>query len=169
MVNVLFTVLALFLVNKLGRRKLYFIGLTGMVILLIMLELVFYNQGELGSSVKILSLTGMLLYTAFFAVSPGPPAWLIISETYPTQIRGFVMSITTLSNWLFNSIVVFTFLKLINLFSAAGTFWLYATIGVIGIIWGVTYLKPKVKRLKKLKNIGNNINHPDQCKQNRPN
>ena len=87
----------------------------------------------------------------FFALSLGPLAWLIISEIYPTRIRGFAMSIATVSNWLFNGIVAFTFLKLINMFGASGAFWLYAFVGMLGLVWGFFYIpETKGKSLEEI-------------------
>jgi MFS family permease len=86
----------------------------------------------------------MFIYIIFFAVSLGPLGWLIISEVFPLKVRGVGMSIGSLSNWLFNGIVAFTFLKLVNALSAAGAFWLYAAIGVLAIIWGNKFI-PETK------------------------
>ena len=54
------------------------------------------------------------------------------------------MSLGSLSNWLFNGVVAFTFLKLVNALSPAGAFWLYAAIGIVGVFWGYYYL-PETK------------------------
>ncbi len=62
----------------------------------------------------------------------------------PTLNRGVGMSIGSLSNWLFNGVVAFTFLKLVNALSPSGAFWLYAAIGIVGIFWGYQYL-PETK------------------------
>ena len=86
----------------------------------------------------------VLLYIIFFAVSLGPLGWLIISEIFPLKVRGVGMSIGALSNWLFNAVVTFTFLSLINILTATGAFLLYAAIGVIGLIWGYKYI-PETK------------------------
>jgi len=159
-VNVLFTILSIFLIDRIGRRKLYFIGLSGMVFSLIVLGLVFSFQDTLGASVKWLSLSSMIFYIMFFALSLGPLAWLIISEIYPTRIRGFAMSIATVSNWLFNGIVAFTFLKLINMFGASGAFWLYAFVGMLGLVWGFFYIpETKGKSLEEIE---------EQWKQGKP-
>jgi SP family galactose:H+ symporter-like MFS transporter len=54
------------------------------------------------------------------------------------------MSLGSLSDWLFNGIVAFTFLKLVNALSAAGAFWLYAGIGILALVWGYKYI-PETK------------------------
>ena len=143
-VNVLFTVVSILLLDKLGRRPLYFIGLTGMVVGLAGVGLSFFFEDSLGSSLKYFTVGSMFVYIIFFAVSLGPLGWLIISEVFPLKIRGVGMSLGSLANWLFNGIVAFTFLKLVNALSPAGAFWLYAVLGILGIIWGFRYI-PETK------------------------
>ena len=160
-VNVLSTVLSMFLIDKLGRRKLYFIGLTGMAVSLAALGTFFLLKDNLGPSLKYITVGSILVYIFFFAISLGPLGWLIISEIFPLKVRGLGMSIGSLSNWLFNAIVTFTFLKLAWVFTApgmeivnegaaqpdpnpAGAFFVYAVIAVIGIIWGIKYI-PETK------------------------
>ncbi|MBE0654954.1 MAG: sugar porter family MFS transporter, partial [Bacteroidales bacterium] len=159
-VNVLSTVLSMFLIDKLGRRKLYFIGLTGMAVALTALGTFFLLKDSLGPSLKYITVASILIYIIFFAISLGPLGWLIISEIFPLKVRGLGMSIGSLSNWLFNAIVTFTFLKLAWLFTApgmeivngespadpnpAGAFFVYAVIAVLGILWGLKYI-PETK------------------------
>jgi len=166
-VNVLSTVVAMFLIDKIGRRKLYFIGLTGIMISLAALGLFFFMKDSLGENLRFVIVGTVLIYIVFFAISLGPLGWLIISEIFPLKIRGVGMSVGALSNWFFNGIVAFTFLKLAWLFTGegmeitkkvvkegqeviesdpnpAGAFLLYAVIAVIGILWGIKYI-PETK------------------------
>ena len=143
-VNVLFTVVSIALLDRVGRRPIFFVGLTGMTVALVALGLSFFFQDALGDSLKVFTVASMLLYIMFFALSLGPLGWLIISEIYPLKIRGVGMSIGSLSNWLFNGVVAFTFLKLVNALSPAGAFWLYAAVGIVGIAWGYHYI-PETK------------------------
>jgi MFS family permease len=166
-VNVLSTVVAMFLIDKIGRRKLYFIGLTGIMISLAALGMFFFMKDSLGENLRFVIVGTVLIYIVFFAISLGPLGWLIISEIFPLKIRGVGMSVGALSNWFFNGIVAFTFLKLAWLFTGdgmeisnkvmrdgkevietdpnpAGAFLLYAGIAVIGIIWGIKYI-PETK------------------------
>jgi SP family galactose:H+ symporter-like MFS transporter len=143
-VNVLFTVVSIMLLDKLGRRPLYFIGLIGMIAGLVGVGLSFFFEESLGSSLKYFTVASMFIYIIFFAVSLGPLGWLIISEVFPLKVRGVGMSLGSLSNWLFNGIVAFTFLKLVNALSPAGAFWLYAALGILGIIWGRRFI-PETK------------------------
>ncbi len=143
-VNVLFTIVAMTVIDKIGRRKLYFIGTSGIAVSLVALAISFAFQESLGDMAKWFTVGFVLLYIVFFAVSLGPLGWLIISEIFPLKLRGVGMSIGALSNWLFNAIVTFTFLSLVNLLTATGAFLLYASIGVIGLIWGYRYI-PETK------------------------
>jgi sugar porter (SP) family MFS transporter len=160
-VNVLSTVLSMFLIDKIGRRKLYFIGLSGMAVALVALGTFFLFKDNLGPSMKYFTVGAILVYIMFFAISLGPLGWLIISEIFPLKVRGLGMSIGSLSNWLFNAIVAFTFLKLAWVFTSPGmeilnegatepepnpwgAFYVYAVIAIVGIIWGLKYI-PETK------------------------
>ncbi len=160
-VNVVFTILSLFLIDKLGRRKLYFIGLTGLVVALVAMGTCFALQSTLGDSIKWVTITLVWVYIAFFAISLGPLGWLIISEVFPLSVRGIGSSIGALSNWLFNGIVAFTFFKIVkgltlpgtaimlkgeDLGNPAGAFFLYALVGILGIIWGYFFI-PETKNV----------------------
>ncbi len=172
-INVLFTILSLFMIDKLGRRKLYFIGLSGIIFSLFALGLVFAFHTSFGDMGKWVAIVLVWVYIAFFAISLGPLGWLIISEVFPLRVRGIGSSIGSLSNWFFNGVVAFTFFKIIKLFTPsgagiitherlydaatnsfsmhavnngnpAGAFWFYAVIGVLGLIWGYFFL-PETK------------------------
>ena len=160
-VNVLFTILSLFMIDRLGRRKLYFIGLTGIVVALIAMGTCFALQATLGDSIKWLTISLVWVYIVFFAISLGPLGWLIISEVFPLSVRGIGSSIGALSNWLFNGVVAFTFFKIVkgltmpetsiilkgeDLGNPAGAFFLYAIVGILGLIWGYFYI-PETKNV----------------------
>ena len=158
-VNVLFAVVSILLLDRIGRRKLFFIGLIGMVVSLLFIGFTFIFKDRLGDLLTYFTIVGMLVYVAFFAVSLGPLGWLLISEVFPLMTRGVGMSIGSFSNWFFNGIVAFTFLKLSKLLTfgneiimpdgttspnPGGAFIFYALIGVVGIIWGIKYI-PETK------------------------
>ncbi len=111
-VNVLSTIISMALIDKIGRRKLYFIGLSGMAVALAALGFFFLNRDGLGEGMRYLIVGSILVYIFFFAISLGPLGWLMISEVFPLKVRGLGMSIGSLSNWLFNALVAFTFLKI---------------------------------------------------------
>jgi MFS transporter, SP family, galactose:H+ symporter len=140
----IFTILSITLIDRIGRRRIFFIGLTGMVISLIATGLAFYLQSTLGSNLKYFALVTILIYNSCFAFSLGPLGWLIISEVFPLKVRGAGMSIGSVTNWLINAVVAFTFLKLVNALSPAGAFWIYAVVGIGALIWGYYYI-PETK------------------------
>lgn len=131
-VFVLFTVIALPLIDIVGRRPLLFIGLIGMALCLGGMALVF-SPWLHGAFVSKLALTCMLLYIASFAISLGPIMWLMIAEIYPLRIRGFGASLATCANWGSNMIVALTFLTLINHLGPSWTFIVYLVISIAGI------------------------------------
>lgn len=148
-VNVAFTIVSLFLIDKIGRRKIFFIGTTGIVVSLVFMGLSFAAADSMGEMSKWFLVGSMLVYIAFFAISLGPLGWLIISEVFPTRVRGVGASIGSLSNWGFNTLVVWTFFSLNGYFQSflgheGGAFWFFALIGVLGIIWGYKYI-PETK------------------------
>lgn len=152
-INVIFTILSLFVIDKLGRRKLYFLGMGGIFVSLLLIAGCFAFLPHLGDFGRYAIVGAMLLYIAFFAVSMGPLAWVLITEVFPMKVRGVGSSIGSLSNWLFNSIVVWTFFKVIKGFTSllgsedmgtAGAFCSFALVAAIGLVWGIKFL-PETK------------------------
>jgi len=134
MVNVLMTLVAIWLLDKLGRKPLLYIGMTGMAISLAVLGIAF-NMTALSGMLKWIAVGSVVVYIASFAISLGPIFWLLIAEIYPLKIRGRAMSLATVANWGFNMLVAATFLTLIEKLGKPGTFWLFALITVLGIIY----------------------------------
>ncbi len=143
-VNVLSCLLSVFLLDRVGRRRLYMIGICGMIPSLALLGLCFHFKEALGASLPYFAVSSIVAYIAFIAISLAPLGWLLISEVFPTSVRGVGMSIGSLSHWGFNAIISFTFLKLVNGIGIAPTFWLYAAVCVAGLIWGY-YFIPETK------------------------
>jgi sugar porter (SP) family MFS transporter len=140
-INVIVTIISLWLIDRIGRRPLLIAGLIGMGLSLVVLGISFLEQG---AALGLTAVLALLIYVAFFAVSLGPVAWLIISEIYPLGIRGRAMGIATFSNWLCNYFVSLTFLTLIQEIGVSGTFWIYAVICLLGL-WFVVKLVPETK------------------------
>jgi MFS transporter, SP family, galactose:H+ symporter len=143
-VNVLACLLSVFLLDRVGRRRLYIVGICGMVPSLTLLGLCFHFKDALGASLPYFAVSSIVAYIAFIAISLAPLGWLLISEVFPTSVRGVGMSIGSLSHWGFNAVISFTFLKLVNGIGLATTFWLYAGVCVAGLIWGY-YFIPETK------------------------
>jgi len=118
---------------------------TGMVLSLFVLGLVFGMDNASGSeTMKYLAVGSLIFYIASFGISLGPVAWLLISEIFPVRVRNLGMSVATLSNWFFNLIVALTFLSIVDLIGATGTFWLYATVG-LATLWFIYRYIPETK------------------------
>ena len=142
-VNVLFTVVAVWLLDRAGRRPLLMYGLLGMIVSLGILGFAFISP-NLAPALAWISLVCVMLYVASFAISLGPVFWLMISEIYPLKIRGRAMSVATVMNWGSNLLVALTFLTLLHSFGRAATFWLYALMGLLAWIF-VYRLVPETK------------------------
>jgi sugar porter (SP) family MFS transporter len=140
---VLFTLVALPLIDTLGRRPLLLIGLTGMTLSLMVLSWAFHFTTPL-PSLKWIAISSMLVYIACFAFSLGPIMWLMIAEIYPLKVRGLGCSLATAANWGSNMLVAYTFLSLIEIVGASGTFLLYAVISMAGIAF-IYFLVPETK------------------------
>lgn len=150
-VNVLACLLSVFLLDRVGRRRLYIIGICGMIPSLALLGLCFHFKDVLGASLPYFAVSSIVAYIAFIAISLAPLGWLLISEVFPTSVRGVGMSIGSLSHWGFNAIISFTFLKLVDGIGIAPTFWLYSGICVLGLLWGYYYIpETKGKSLEQI-------------------
>ena len=143
-VNMLLTLVAIFFVDRVGRKPLLYIGLTGMFVALATLGGAF-AQAHLSGSLGTIALSSMMLYVGCFAFSLGPIVWLLISEIFPLPVRGLGMSISTLANWVGNFLVSQFFLTMINKLGRPLTFWIYAALCVVTIVF-VRTMVPETKR-----------------------
>ena len=134
-VNFLMTIVALWLIDRLGRRPLMMLASAGMALSLFALGLFFRLQPP----PAVMILLVILLYVASFGVGLGPGVWVVISELFPTRIRGRAMSIATLCLWLACILITVTFLSLVEAIGSSGAFWLYAAMSVVNFlfIWRV--------------------------------
>jgi SP family galactose:H+ symporter-like MFS transporter len=150
-VNVLACFVSVILLDKVGRRKLYMIGIWGMIPSLALLGICFHFKEALGVSLPIFAVLSIVCYIIFIAISLAPLGWLLISEVFPLNVRGVGMSIGSLSHWGFNAIVAFTFFKLVNAFGVSETFFFYSGICLIGMFWGRYYIpETKGKSLEEI-------------------
>jgi sugar porter (SP) family MFS transporter len=146
-VNVGMTVVAIWLIDKVGRRVLLLSGTVGMAIALFVVAGTFALGGNtLGHTASIVAVVSLVVYTGSFAIGLGPVFWLLISEIYPARIRGKSMSIASIANWGANFVVAVTFLTLLNAISNAGTFFLMGSLSLAA----VAYFWRKVPETKGL-------------------
>ncbi|MGD1101897.1 MAG: sugar porter family MFS transporter [Terriglobia bacterium] len=137
--NVLITVVSMVLVDRLGRRFLLLLSTAGMAVALTLIGVAFYHKA--GSIVVFYE---VIAYIISFGIGLGPVMWLLISEIYPTKIRGKAMSLAALSVWGSNWIVAGTFLSLLNHAGPAKTFWIYACLCVAAFIFCYVFV-PETK------------------------
>lgn len=148
-INFIFTMLAIFTVDKFGRKPLLLIGLTGMGISQVLIGLIFQQQSVNGIWIII----PILSYIAFFAMSLGPVVFILISEIFPTKIRGSAISLATMFLWIFNFFVAQTFPYLIETIGDK-TFYLYSGICWIALIFVLLMVKEtKGKTLEEIERM----------------
>ena len=139
LVNLLFTFVAIWLVDLAGRKALLIAGSIVQVIALIGVGVMFSNGNN-----GLWLLAFIVLFTGSFAAAMGPIPWIVISEIFPTKIRGQAMSVAVLVLWTSCYIVSQTFPMLVEAIGNAKTFWIYAACSFAGLIF-VTLAVPETK------------------------
>lgn len=139
-INVVFTLVAIKYVDKLGRKKLLLIGIMGMIICLLLVGGAFYLDMQKGYLVLI----AILAYIACFAISLGPLTFVVIAEIFPTKARGTAMSVATFILWITVFIVSQTFPMLMGSIGNAFTFWIYMIMAVFAFLF-VWKMVPETK------------------------
>jgi sugar porter (SP) family MFS transporter len=134
-VNVATTVLAMFLIDRVGRRPLLVVGFLGAAVTMLVIAFGVVFPEAVHSWLIIAML---LLYIASFAVAIGPLPHLLMSEIFPLRVRGPGMSMASLSNWGFNFVVVFAFPLMLAGPGLAFTFTVFAVICLGGIVFTLT-------------------------------
>jgi MFS transporter, SP family, arabinose:H+ symporter len=142
-VNLLVTVIAILCVDKLGRRKLLLVGFAGTCISLFALCMFSVNQVAWLPYLSVICLT---VYIFSFAISIGPVPHIAMAEIFPLHVRGAGMGLSAMSNWTFNTVVIFSFPILHNMFGIEFTFALYAIICFMGLIYTYFYM-PETKNI----------------------
>ncbi|HXU21237.1 MAG TPA: sugar porter family MFS transporter [Verrucomicrobiae bacterium] len=142
-VNVVMTIVSMWLIDRAGRRPLLLTGIAGMIITLFALGYAFHSPMH-GGSLATVAVICMMLYVASFAISLGPIFWLLIAEIYPLPVRSSAEGLSATFNWGANLLVSLTFLTLLQLMGASRTFWLYG-IFAIGAWFFSYYLVPETK------------------------
>lgn len=161
------TFIAVFTVDKAGRKPALKIGFSVMAIGTLILGycLMQFDNGTASSGLSWLSVGMTMMCIAGYAMSAAPVVWILCSEIQPLKCRDFGITCSTTTNWVSNMIIGATFLTLLDSIGAAGTFWLYTVLNVafIGVtFWlipetkGVTleHIERKLMAGEKLRNIG---------------
>ena len=129
-VNILFTLVAVFTVEKLGRKPLLISGSIGMAIGAFGVATTFGHAG-----LEIVTMLSIMVYSASFMFSWGPICWVLIAEIFPNTIRGAAVAIAVAFQWIFNFIVSSTFVPLFNMHLQPGDdFGHWFTYGLYGLL-----------------------------------
>jgi SP family arabinose:H+ symporter-like MFS transporter len=145
-VNLIFCLVAMYFVDKLGRKPLLLIGAGGLALIYAMMGLLFFLDVQ-GWPVLVLVVVAIAVYS----MSLAPVVWVVLSEIFPNKIRGAAMAVGTLSLWSACFILTYTFPILNDGLGASGTFWLYGGICILGFMFILKKL-PETRR-KSLEQI----------------
>ncbi|MGM0879607.1 MAG: sugar porter family MFS transporter [Bacillota bacterium] len=126
-INFLFTIVALWLIDKVGRKALLLVGSASMAICLLVIGVAFHTGHTAGPLVLIF----ILIYVASFAISLGPVVWVIMSEIFPNRIRGKATAIAAMTLWAADYVVSQSFPPLLSSAGPATTFWIYGSMAVL--------------------------------------
>ena len=139
-VNVLATFVAIAFIDRFGRKPLLLTGLIGMTVALIGLTVSFvalesYDNVKGPSILGISTVVCLVVYIASFAFSLGPVVWTMISEIFPTRVRGKAIAVATAANSGAAFVVSATFLSLIDVIGTEGAFALFAVMSILAYVW----------------------------------
>lgn len=136
LVNMLTTILAVFIIDRVGRKKLVYYGVSGMIAFLVLIAL-YFNYGEQMGLSSIVLLLFFLAYVFSCAISISAVIFVFLSEMYPTRVRGLAMSIAGFSLWIGTYLIGQLTPWMLQTLSPAGTFLLFAVMCVpyILIVW----------------------------------
>ncbi|MCK4854217.1 MAG: MFS transporter, partial [Bacteroidales bacterium] len=121
-VNMAATIYAIIKIDQYGRKKLMQGGITGMFLSLIMVGILFL----LGKTQGLILLIFILTFITSFAIGYGPVIWVLLSEIYPTKVRGRAMSVATLAIWVGTAIIGQVVPWMLETLTPAGTFFIFA-------------------------------------------
>ena len=142
-VNVLMTIVAILVIDRIGRKPLLLIGLAGMFVSLGIIGAAFLFSG-LSGIISWVTLAGLMLYIASFAVSFGPVLWVMLPEIFPLNARGTGTGVSALSNWGAIFIVAQSFLPLVVLIGRPAVFWILAGMCIVAALF-IYFLVPETR------------------------
>ena len=171
-VNLTFTIVAILLVDRIGRKKLLMIGAVVMAVAMLSVGLIFYfsfessliNGSELSQFTSpgsaIAAFIFILIFIAGFATSWGPVAWVLLSELFPNKIRAKALALATAVLWVSNLVISWTFpiinnsSFLVDKFNHGFAYWIYGAIGVLAALFVLKFIpETKGKSLEELEGL----------------
>jgi len=159
LVNILATIPAIMLIDRIGRKPLLLVGSVGMTLTLGAMAAVFATASAgtdgkpvLSHMAAVAGLTAANLYIVAFAVSWGPVMWVLLGEMFPNEIRGAALAISGATNWAANFAVTVTFLPLLKTVGLSGAYAFYAIAAAISLpfVW-LSVCETKGKTLEQMK------------------
>lgn len=154
--NMLATIIALVLVDRVGRKPLLYTGLGGMTTCLLLLAYSFHLPAAFGAAPGVVATICLMVYITCFAFSMGPIAWILASEVFPLRVRGRGVAAASLGSGASNFLVSLTFLSLIKAAGATGTFLIYAVFCILAVLF-VRFVVPETKG-RELETISSEAN-----------
>ena len=151
MINFIFTLLAINIIDKVGRKLLMLIGSVGLIASLFMVSYTFFTGNFSGFAIPVY----MMIFIAFFAFSQGAVIWVFISEIFPNQVRAKGQTLGSSTHWIMAALIAFSFPYFAEKLGGAITFSFFGTMMVLQLIF-VWRLMPETKG-KSLEQIGTNI------------
>jgi MFS transporter, SP family, sugar:H+ symporter len=157
-VNIAFTIIAIFLVDRVGRKPLLMIGGLGQAVMLGLLAIIFTLgaedavQGiEMTGTSGILALIAANCYIAFFALTWGPVMWVMLGEMFSNKYRGAALAVAGLSQWLANFAVTITFPVMLSGLGLGMSYGIYALFGIVAFFFVRRYVtETKGKTLEEI-------------------
>jgi SP family sugar:H+ symporter-like MFS transporter len=157
-VNIGFTVLAMFLVDRVGRKPLLMIGGLGQALMLGLMAFIFTASAEdaakgieMRGAIGIMALLAAIGFIMFFALTWGPVMWVMLGEMFPNKFRGAALALAGMSNWLANFLVTITFPVLLTKFGLGVSYGIYAIFGILAFIFVLKYVnETKGKSLEEI-------------------
>ena len=152
--QLLITGLSCIIIDKSGRRALLMTAGVGMSSALVVLGFYFYEKNHGGSPDGTVAIIAVVLYIAFFSLGLGAIPWLMMSEIFPLKTRSLAASAATMLNWTLSFAVTEAFPYLKEGITPEGTFWLFAGVCVIGVLFVLTsVIETKGKTLEEITEI----------------
>jgi sugar porter (SP) family MFS transporter len=140
LINLIFTMLSMNLIDRFGRRTLMQIGSVGLIVTLALVARAFYVQDFSGMTVPLL----LFAYIAFFGFSQGAVIWVFISEIFPNEVRASGQALGSFTHWLMAAIITFSFPYLAKQFGGGHTFLFFTVMMVLQLLF-VLRLMPETK------------------------
>lgn len=129
-VNLVFTIVAMMLVDKIGRKALLKFGAIGLAITYTIIGFMYKMEVQ-----GIMLLVLILIAIGIYAMSLAPVVWVVLSEMFPNKNRGTAMAIATFALWMSNIVLVYFFPIINNSIDTSGSFWLFALICLLGFVF----------------------------------